>query len=200
MIRGIVLAMMLLGLLIGAPCDPPEAPNPTPAPSAVAPPPEPVKEDTSWMKEPWAPLRGLGGASVIVEDMSEDAERDGLTRDVIQTDVELRLRKSGIPVLRGEEAEKMPNWPSLHVNVFTLKNEKLGFYAYHLSAQLREWVFLARGRGPGENRVNRATTWYAQAFIGTVAATDLRGIRENIADMVDNFINAYLAANPKKEK
>ena len=49
-----------------------------------------------------ATLRGLNGVQVVVEDMMKpDIERDGLTRQQLQTDVELRLRKAGISGLDG---------------------------------------------------------------------------------------------------
>jgi hypothetical protein len=46
--------------------------------------------------------------------------------------------------------------------------------------------------------VDGATTWESTSYIGTVGAEKLSSIRGNVKDQVDQFINAYLAANPKK--
>src|SRR2546425_3316356 len=64
-------------------------------------------------------LRGLKGVGVVVERVSPDAERDGLTQSQLQTDVELRLRKAGIPALTQEECRATPGHPFLYVNVNT---------------------------------------------------------------------------------
>jgi|SoiMethySBSTD1v2_1073268.scaffolds.fasta_scaffold3308556_1 hypothetical protein len=48
-------------------------------------------------------LRGLLGVEVIVEDLKPEVERAELSRTQLQTDVELRLRQSGIRVLTEEE-------------------------------------------------------------------------------------------------
>jgi hypothetical protein len=55
-----------------------------------------------------ATLRGLDGVQVVVEDLQPDVERNGLTRQQLQTDVELRLRKAGIRVLTEQELDRAP--------------------------------------------------------------------------------------------
>ena len=45
-------------------------------------------------------LVGLKGVYVIVEDFEEELERDGLRSHQVQTDVELKLRQSGIRVVK----------------------------------------------------------------------------------------------------
>jgi len=46
-------------------------------------------------------LRGVKAMSVVIEDLQPAVERDGLTVVQLQTDVELRLRQSGILVENG---------------------------------------------------------------------------------------------------
>jgi len=64
-----------------------------------------------------ATLRGLQGVDVIVENLTPEVERAGLTRQQLQTDVELRLRKAGIPLLTSAERVKVPGKPFLGVHV-----------------------------------------------------------------------------------
>ena len=57
-------------------------------------------------------LRGIHGIQVIVEQITPDAEKYGLTQQLLQTDTELRLRQNGIrvgPSLQPEE-EKALKW------------------------------------------------------------------------------------------
>ena len=53
-------------------------------------------------------LRGLKGIAVVVEALQPEAERDGLTKSQIKTDIELKLRQAGIHVLTTEESFKTP--------------------------------------------------------------------------------------------
>ncbi len=46
-----------------------------------------------------ATLRGLSGVNVQVEPVNADAERDGLLRADLQTDVESALREAGVEVV-----------------------------------------------------------------------------------------------------
>jgi len=40
-------------------------------------------------------------------------------------------------------------------------------------------------------------TW-TTGLTGTTGNLNIRGVRDHIKDLVDQFINAYLAVNPKK--
>ncbi|MFQ5875317.1 MAG: hypothetical protein ACE5JL_16175 [Dehalococcoidia bacterium] len=139
-------------------------------------------------------LSGLFGVEVVVENIKPEAERDGLTRAALQTDVELRLRQAGIRVLTKTQGLRTPGRPWLYLNVSTLKRSD-GSYAYHASLGLKEYVRLERA----PSRVELAETWQTLGIIGTVGIQRLHTVvREAVRDMVDAFINAYLAANPKR--
>jgi hypothetical protein len=60
-----------------------------------------------------------------------------------------------------------------------------------MTGVIREMVTLARG---GETY---GTIWETDS-VGSVGKNNIRQIREVVADLVDKFINDYLAANPKK--
>jgi hypothetical protein len=121
---------------------------------------------------------------VVVENLKPDVERDGLNASTLQTDVELKLRQAGIRV---EETTAY-----LYVRVTTLKREAM--YAYSMTANLSQHVVLVRDPAISAN----AVTWNALGGIGMVGSARLSVIRDYVRDVVDEFVNAYLAANPKR--
>jgi hypothetical protein len=148
-----------------------------------------VAQDT---KDERATLAGLTGVSVGVENMSAEAERDGLTRSALQTDVELKLRLAGIPVLTLMESVLAPNGANLYLNVNMLGDE-MGLYAYSIRLELKQRVRLYRD----PTVVTPAATW-GTGSVGLVGKVRLTSVRDGVRDRLDQFINAYLAANPKR--
>jgi hypothetical protein len=59
-------------------------------------------------------LKGLTTLDVVIEELTPEAERDGVTKSQLQTDVELRLREAGLRVVSDGAA-------SLYVNVSPLR-------------------------------------------------------------------------------
>jgi len=80
-------------------------------------------------------LSGLKGVEVLIEDLSSDTKREGFTKGQLQTQVELRLRRSGIPIVQSDDA-------ILYVNINTQDTGK--GHANSASITLRQSVHLAR--------------------------------------------------------
>ena len=138
-------------------------------------------------------LAGLTGVEVVVEPMDPAAEKDGLTTSTLRTDVELKLRQAGIRVLTSDERLAAPGMPYLYLRVGTIKDEE-GLYAYDIDLELKQEVRLTRN--PALSLM--ATTWRVAGWVGTIGSRNLSKVRERVRDTVDQFINAYLAANPKR--
>lgn len=143
-----------------------------------------------------ATLKGLPGVFVLVEQMDPDAERDGLAQSTLTKDVEQRLRETGIRVLTRPELLATPGKPYLYLRVYAVRatGETAGVYAYSISLELKQEVRLTRA-SPVRSL---AATWRATEEVGTVQAARLSSVRDKVRDMVDQFINAYLAANSKR--
>jgi hypothetical protein len=139
-----------------------------------------------------ATLVGLTGIYVAVEQVDDDAQRDGLDTLQIRTDVEVKLRQAGIGVVTQAQTLSTTAAPYLYVNVQTAKNER-GLYAFSVQMELRQAVSLLTN--PSMRRL--ATTWSTPGFIGSVGSQKVGSLREDVRDLTDRFINAYLAANPK---
>ena len=140
-----------------------------------------------------ATLAGLTGVEVAVEPMDPDAEKDGLAQSTLRTDVELTLRQAGIRVLTSDGRLAAPGMPYLYLSVGTAKNEP-GFYAYDIDLELKQEVRLTRNPAI----TSMATTWSAPGWVGAVGSRNLSKVREGVRDVLDQFLNAYLAANPKR--
>ena len=65
-------------------------------------------------------LRGLKEISVLVEYLPDDVEREGLSREHLQRDIEVRLRQAGLHVLTISEVANSPGAPYLYVAVYPI--------------------------------------------------------------------------------
>jgi len=132
-------------------------------------------------------LRGLQGVAVIVEPLGTELERVGFTTGAIQTDVELKLRVAGIPVLK---PKSRGGWLRVSIEIDTSAVPKWPFI---IRVEMRE---VTLGRDPSII-VPFVRTWYVEAF-GVVPISQVPSLRDDVKDQVDKFINAYLSVNPKK--
>jgi hypothetical protein len=142
------------------------------------------------------PLRGLTGFHVIVEMTNNtSAETRGITKNQLQTDVELRLRKAGIRVLTEKEWALSSRTPALYVNlnILTLDRIAEGYYAYSLNIEVKQLVYLQTSP-PVETL---ASTW-DKGLAGAAGRDSLEDVRRGLSACVDYLINDYLAANPKR--
>ena len=146
-------------------------------------------------------LAGLAGVYVLVEDMAPDVERNGLTRSTLQTDVEVKLRQAGIRVLGltdmvDTELAIALGSPFLYLRVVAGRVDEFPLYAVSISLELSQQVMLNRKTTIGP-RILVAPTWRT-SWVGVVGTKMLHQVRESVRDQVDQFVNAYLAANPKR--
>jgi len=134
-------------------------------------------------------LKGLGAISVLVEGITPDIERLGLTRQALQTDVELLLRKYGI------EVEKDMPLRGLYIVVTAMPKES-GIIAYTISVEFYDVVIPVRNP---TIMIIGATVWQNSGGVGIVGTNRIRRISEDVEGHVKEFINDYLAANPKEQ-
>jgi len=138
-------------------------------------------------------LKGLNGVYLIVERLNPDIEKDGLTKNSIKTAVELKLRMAGIKVLTKEEIFKDPDSPVLHVQVVSIKERTIdSFYAIGINIELYQHVFLIRDK----SIIFHTATWCDKLVVMRLAK-EVYSLKDVIKDRIDEFINDYLAVNPK---
>ena len=130
-------------------------------------------------------LAHLEGVYVLVENIGEDAERDGLRRSDISVDTKLALRRAGIDIYTSEERLATASKPYLYINVNAMKSQT-GLYAYNLSLEVKQMVYHF-----GEAQAV-AATYTTGSGVGITGANNLRDVRNNIQDKLNVFINDWL--------
>lgn len=136
-------------------------------------------------------LRGLKGIYISIENLTPEIQKEGLTKDHIQRDVELMLRTAGIKILSKEEWFDAEGSPSLYVNANILKLSATREYVYSVNISLKQTVYPIRK--PME--ITGAATWSVGGIVGITP--DLGKIRASVKEQVDEFIKAYFSVNPK---
>jgi hypothetical protein len=126
-------------------------------------------------------LVGITTVAVFIQDLPEAAAKLGLTKDAIQTDVELKLRLAGMridPTTR--------EYLDVEVNVVDSgRAASIDVELYQPVTLVREPSILLAG----------APTWSTGSLRMNSSA---QGIRDSIKDKADAFLNAWLSVNPKK--
>lgn len=136
-------------------------------------------------------LEGLSGVVVVVssDQVVEDA---GYRQARMRTDVELRLRESGIRVLSpGEGLAAEEGYPVLRVRLGAFQNGPSMTYIVH--SELRQYVILIRDSELG---LVQAATWSTTTYGITGWDRSRESMSEAVRDVVEVFINAYLSVNP----
>lgn len=139
-----------------------------------------------------ATLMGLAGVFVKVEDMQTVVEREGLSQFALQREVEQQVRGAGIRALGPTEWLGMSGQPQLGLTVVLGASEALpGQYMYGILVTLKQLVVLARDNA----KRTHAVTWSAPGEFGTAPPAT---IRRSVSGQVKQFIDAFLAMNPKR--
>jgi hypothetical protein len=136
-------------------------------------------------------IAALPGVRVLVESFGRAQEDAGFDRQQFQTDVEVKLRLTGIKVLTKEEAFEAKGSPCLYVTISPLHRQLGSVDAYSIRVEVLQNVTLDR---IPQISGQRASTWST----GSVGRGNLSDIREAVRDHTDRFINAWLAVNSRE--
>lgn len=136
-------------------------------------------------------LRGVKSILVVVKIFSQEVQKNALTKDKIQKDVELKLETAGIEII------PLKNFPTLKpyllIKINTAYN-RLGVFAYSSLVELKQLVYL----GSSPDLSFDAITW-SKIKTGTAKERELEEtVRSSIKDLMETFLNDYLTVNPKQ--
>ena len=138
-------------------------------------------------------LRGLKELSVLIEYLPDDVEREGLNREHLQHDLEVRLRQAGLHVLTISEVANSPGAPYLYVAVYPITSPSVNVNAYAVTLTLKQLVQLSRN--PTTELF--ATTWEGPIHFSSLSDSRALDIRSRIFDAVGRFIVDYRDVNSK---
>jgi hypothetical protein len=130
-------------------------------------------------------LHDVQPIKVVVEPLKWSIENAGLKTRQLRNDTELKLRLAGIRVVSPND----PGKPSLRVNARVIKFGQRDRYIFNIAVEFVQTVSL--GRRPQIK--TDAVTW-STAVTGT--SRKLSTVRDQVGELVDVFINAYLSVNP----
>jgi hypothetical protein len=134
-----------------------------------------------------ASLKGISTVYVMVEELPDGARMLGLSKDAIQTDVELKLRLAGMRVVTEDEGDKISGGAFVYINVNLTDNAS----AAGIDVEFDQDALLARNYEFSPS----VTTWFSGFVLANPSAQE---IRDRVKDLVDGFLNAWLSVNPKK--
>jgi hypothetical protein len=132
-------------------------------------------------------LQGFNTLKVLVESLKPEMERLGLTEEQIQTDVEIKLRKTGFNV-KGKDQIFFP-LIYLYINLQSIHSDS-GLVTYNLETSLEQEVLLDRNK-----TIDTIASTWSTSVTGNVGRNNVRQLRDVISDQVDEFINNWLKAN-----
>ena len=129
-----------------------------------------------------APLKNLKELAVTIEAMTPDGEAMGLTSDALQTATELMLRREGLIIA----AAPSPKVPYFYVMV-NIKDR-----AASIRVELNEQVTLIR-----DSSITCSATTWSRGTAG-VHSGNPDSIITKVQNLINDFLNDYYKANPKK--
>ena len=131
---------------------------------------------------------------IVQVSFDKDLETEGYNSETIKTDTELELRLADLNVINYEQYDydKINKTASLVIEVRAMV-EEIG-YIFHISVGVMEAVTV-----PRLNRDDYAAMTWGKSTLGITPSgyKGWRFIRDNVKDLVDKFLNAYLKDNPK---
>jgi hypothetical protein len=138
-------------------------------------------------------LSGLRAVHVHLDLRGEDLAKFDLTEIELQPAVESRLSAAGVVLLDVEGSRREPGVPWLFVEATVVKSPDAKEYAWAMRVQLQQRACLQRNAAVCES----ATTW-EKFRVGSVGRRRVDTLRQDVLDLVDQFVTAYGAANPKE--
>jgi hypothetical protein len=137
-------------------------------------------------------LVGLRGVEVRAAIHWSDMPAGAVTEASLRTEVELELRRAGVPVLSAPDARVTPGRPVLVLDLVCVRGSVGSSCGYMMA--LVERVKLERDTTLAQH----AMTWTSDVGVLTVGRDGGGGfIREKVSEQARRFANDFLAAIPR---
>ncbi|MCL5102649.1 MAG: hypothetical protein M1133_00850 [Armatimonadetes bacterium] len=133
-------------------------------------------------------LRGLDSLYLIVQSPEEDLADDGLTKDMLRSDVRKRIENAGIKIVY--DTKNLGDDGAILLVAVSLVRSDSGVYAANIDAELIQVTTLSRD----PNVLVPATTW-TSGMIVLLDESHVLELRARVGKLVDEFIQDYRSAN-----
>jgi len=147
----------------------------------------PARADTEGQRQT---LVGLTGVHVQIDLRGEDLEKFGLVEIEVRPEIESKLADAGLQPLDVESSRRTPGVPWLFVEAIVVRSQDAKEYAWAVRVQLQQRACLER-----DPKICQSVGSWEGYRLGSVGRRRVRTLRQDVLDVVDQFIVAYLAAN-----
>ena len=137
-------------------------------------------------------LAGLGGAHLHLTLEGDDLESHQLTEATLRPEIEAGLAATGLRLLTPETSAQEPGVPWLFASVALQKSQDGKVYAWSVRLELEQRACLERD----PKACGSAVTWSSHRF-GSVGRRRVQTLHQDVMDSVNEFVAAYVAANPR---
>ena len=148
-------------------------------------------------------LQGINGLEVIVEDVDDDAKEGGLSLENLRIYVEMRLRQARITILdqseTAEDARQAYFYVAINVKKITFERGDWVGWAYNIDLSVNQMACIEGfDTGPlsRAHSCNFFTTWDLSGMSVTGEDSLSSSVREDLAVLMDMFLNDHLKMNP----
>lgn len=135
-------------------------------------------------------LKGLKAVGVIVAELDANLGRNGLTKEQIKADVEMRLKESGIGVLSGKERLRSPGQPYLYIAIESICASTTNVCTVSVAVRVIESIQADRDSAVRAN----ASIW-EKDVLTMLEKKHLDKVRGIVNAFVDQFKTAFRSAN-----
>ena len=182
-----------------APAVPPGQPAEPPSPAALKAPTSPIaeaiakKEVENISFESQKGLQGIKQIGVVVWGfMDPEAEKAGLTHEMLMSEVESKLEKIGIKVVQEGQNSEDPGRAIMYVKLDIRKRHNFPVYLGYIDVSLFQFVYL--GRNPKLVLLSETWTTHSQPFLYGQENL-VQFCREQVKGEMDSFIKDYAKYN-----
>jgi hypothetical protein len=135
-------------------------------------------------------LHGIDALCVSIDDLEPEVEKHGLTKDKLREDIESKLRLASIKVVSEKESLKIRGMPCISLAINSMYHEPNHYYKISFLIIQDAYLFLK------PDFICSSITWHRGFFGRANKMLVEKQIRDNVKDLVDKFLNDYLAVNP----
>jgi len=138
-------------------------------------------------------LKGIKAVKILIDNVSEDVESSCIKKEDIEEDIKSKLVGSGIVVAPMRSVDVENDYvPYLYTNLNVLVSHDSNRCVYSIGIEIQDEISLKRNGAEGI-----ATTW-SYGLVGTAPTFENSTIRNDLGYIVEKFIHAYHAVNPRQ--